>query len=182
MPSTTRPASLCAPSSSSRRRRAVWLCVPFFPFCGLSLVFAFCVAVTKFIVPSSFVSLISLSMHPFQFTCSSPSVRTPFCMLTACLALFLHARPCEVIAFMSLSVPLLRCTRRFASSHACFCFPFLRSSSDSVSSLLLPFPVPLLCSSHRFACSLFVFLSFFLPSLLAVPFCASLFAVDAFSP
>ena len=30
MPSTTRPASPCAPSSSSRRRRVLWLCVPSF--------------------------------------------------------------------------------------------------------------------------------------------------------
>ena len=30
MPSTTRPASPCAPSSSSRRRRVLWLCAPSF--------------------------------------------------------------------------------------------------------------------------------------------------------
>ena len=34
MPSTTRPASLCAPSSSSRRRRVLWLCVP--PFASIA--------------------------------------------------------------------------------------------------------------------------------------------------
>ena len=113
----------------------------FFPFCGLSLVFAFCVAVTKFIVPSSFVSLMSalhaplsvhllLSLcphtvlHAHRLPCFLPShapvwahcFHVPFCALAP-----LHSPLCKFTCLLLLSLPpfLKRFCQFSASSLSC---------------------------------------------------------------
>ena len=166
MPSTTRPASPCAPSSSSRRRRAVWLCVPFFPFCGLSLVFAFCVAVTKFIVPSSFVSLMSalhapLSVHLLLSFCPHTVLhahRLP-CFLPSHAPVWAHCFHVPFCALAPLHSPLCKFTCLLLLSLPPFLKRFCQFSASSLSCALALFLAPF--------CVLAVCLSFFLSSFLA---------------
>ena len=167
MPSTTRPASPCAPSSSSRRRRVLWLCVPFFSILWLVACVCFLCCCHQIYRPfffrfidvrspcTPFSSLAPLPLSTHRFACSPLALLSPFTRprvgsLLSCPFLC----PCSV-ALAALQVHMLA-------------LAFPSSIPQAILSVLCFFPFLCPCSVPRTvlrARCLSFFLSFFLPCL-----------------
>ena len=142
MPSTTRPASPCAPSSSSRRRRVLWLCAPSFASasfaaCGLLPVAstALCPLFLRFadFRPCLFLlcSVVVVASSVLSFQCFVPSSCHCFP-----LSLFFFPSCCACSRFSRVGLP-----HAFVSHHCCF-VPYARPA-------MKPFPKYKSCGVWR---------------------------------